>query len=183
MTGISLQKYPSLLCQQFVFVRPGHAHRTHESTVATAGSTMWCGFPGYADPALKGSKTVEARAPLHGYQLSNDQTQRFEPGFDHPVIHSSGTNRIQPNPLPSKERKSCSSAVSYASGADLLVRWRLLLRPFIGEHKNSKPHTRAPPNCSSARLTTLPSSAKTTVPGSLLFDERNYSLKDRNRKE
>ncbi|CAM9546609.1 unnamed protein product, partial [Sphacelaria rigidula] len=143
--------------------------RTSHSRInsATTGSTMWCGFPGYADTALKGSKTVEARAPLHGYQLSNDQTQRFNPGFDHPVLHSSGTNHIQPNPLPSKERKSCS-AVSFASGAEISSGTIDTAAPTVHRRtQNSKPHTRAPPNCSSARLTTLPSSAKTTVPGSL----------------
>ena len=170
--------------QQFYFARPGRTHPKQETTAAAAGSRLWCGFPGVAETVVMGSTSADARAPLHDYRLSRDQNQRFITGLAHPVLQPPGTNQDQSNPSSSGVGESCSAA-STVAGAEL-PSVTLDAAPSTVHRRittQSKSNTKAPPSCLSARLTNLPSSTTTKVPGSLLFDERNSSLQGRNRKE
>ena len=152
--------------QQFYFARPGRTHHKHESTATAAAPSLWCGFPGVAETVVMGSASADARAPLHDYRLSRDQNQRFITGLAHPVLQPPGTNQDQSNPSSSGVGESCSAA-STVAGAD--VPSAPIDTAPSTVHRRIPPlesNTKAPPSCLSARLTTLPSSTTTKVPGS-----------------
>ena len=109
--------------------------------------------------------------------------RRFITGLAHPVLQPPGTNHNQSNPSSSGVGESCSAA-STVAGAELPSA-TIDTAPSTVHRRipPSESNTKAPPSCLSARLTTLPSSKTTKVPGSLLFDERKSSLQGRYRKE
>ena len=168
--SLASPKYPTIL------FRSARSH-TSQARINSdgCGSKLVVWVPWVAETVVMGSTSADARAPLHDYRLSRDQNQRFITGLAHPVLQPPGTNHNQSNPSSSGVGESCSAA-STVAGAELPSATIDTAPSTV--HRRIPPlesNTKAPPSCLSARLTTLPSSTTTKVPGSLLFDERNSS--------